>query len=70
MSVSETPTSLYCLHCGTSKRIFLSTQQEEIESFKSYHSLCCAQPPNQPPDPFQRKDWKLRGSQPNEDRPK
>lgn len=66
MSVSETPTSLYCLHCGTSKRIFLSTQQEEIESFKSYHSLRCISQK----DPFQRKDWKLRGSQPNEDRPK
>lgn len=70
MSVSETPTSLYCLRCGTSKRIFLSTQQEEIESFRGYHSLCYAQSLNQPPDPFQRKDWELRGSQPNEDRPK
>ena len=41
MSVSETPTSLYCLHCGASKRIFLSTSQEEINSFKDYHSLRC-----------------------------
>ena len=66
MSVSETPTSLYCFHCGVSKRIFLSTSQEEIESFRNYHPLRCLSTE----DPFQRKDWKLRGSQPNEDKPK
>ena len=69
MAISETPTSLYCSGCGTSKRIFLTTRQEEIDSFHKHHSLCQTQPLKQPPDPFQRKDWELRGSPHNEHLP-
>lgn len=71
MSVSETPTSLYCLNCGASKQIFLSTPQEEITAFRQEHIPCLRNVSlRQAADPFQQRDWKLRGSQSNEHEPK
>ena len=64
MTVLQSTHSLYCRHCATEKRIFLSTTEEEKESFKKFHSQCNPRKELiQEPFRHQLYDWKERTGQ-------
>jgi hypothetical protein len=55
---------MYCPHCYTVQRIFLSTTEEQKESFLSFHSACLSDREKLAESyPGQLRDWKARARQ-------
>lgn len=59
--ITQTAHYLYCKACYTNKRIFLSTSDQEIQSFYNHHSRCLYDKEKVKESyPFQLRDWKDR----------